>query len=78
MSHYARRNQHPDTVVITFLGAARVLVAPFIDAKLLVDRFDDLAEPWHVKAVSLVSARWTAPGPVRSATATHDTLPRFS
>jgi DNA-binding NtrC family response regulator len=57
------RNQHPDTVVITFLGPAqngkvelvehigsRVLVAPFTDAKLLVDRLDDLAEAWRVKA----------------------------
>ncbi len=57
------RNQHPDTVVITFLGPAqngkvepdehigsRVLVSPFTDAKLLVDRLDDLAEAWRVKA----------------------------
>lgn len=57
------RNQHPDTVVITFLGPAqngkvelveqagtRMLVQPFTDAKLLVDRLDDLAEAWRVKA----------------------------
>ena len=57
------RNQHPDTVVLTFLGPAqngkvelveqagtRVLVEPFTDAKLLVDRLDELAEAWRVKA----------------------------
>ncbi len=57
------RNQHPDTVVLTFLGPAengrvelvehagmRTLVSPFSDAKLLVDRLDTLAEAWRVKA----------------------------
>jgi DNA-binding NtrC family response regulator len=57
------RNQHPDTVVITFLGPAqngkvelveqvgtRLLVSPFTEAKQLVDRLDDLAEAWRVKA----------------------------
>jgi DNA-binding NtrC family response regulator len=58
------RNQHPDTVVLTFRGPAevngkvelveqagfRVLVEPFTDAKLLIDRLDDLAEAWRVKA----------------------------
>jgi CheY-like chemotaxis protein len=57
------RNQHPDTVVLTFLGPAqngkvelveqagsRVLVEPFTEAKLLVDRLDELAEAWRVKA----------------------------
>jgi DNA-binding NtrC family response regulator len=57
------RNQHPDTVVLTFLGPAdngrvelveqagtRTLVSPFNDVKLLVDRLDQLAEAWRVKA----------------------------
>jgi DNA-binding NtrC family response regulator len=57
------RNQHPDTVVLTFLGPAdnghvelietagtRTLVKPFTDAKLLVDRLDELAEAWRAKA----------------------------
>jgi len=57
------RNQHPDTVVLTFLGPAqngkvelveqagsRVLVEPFSEAKQLVDRLDDLAEAWRIKA----------------------------
>lgn len=57
------RNQHPDTVVLTFLGPAqngkvelveqhgtRLLVQPFTEAKLLVDRLDELAEAWRVKA----------------------------
>ena len=57
------RNQHPDTVVLTFLGPAqngrvelveqagsRVLVEPFREAKQLVDRLDELAEAWRVKA----------------------------
>ncbi|MGE0867957.1 MAG: response regulator [Kofleriaceae bacterium] len=57
------RNQHPDTVVLTFLGPAdngkvelvemagsRVLVAPFTEAKQLISRLDDLAEAWRVKA----------------------------
>ena len=57
------RNQHPDTVVLTFLGPSqngkvelveqagtRVLVQPFSEAKQLVDRLDELAEAWRVKA----------------------------
>ena len=59
----AIRNQHPDTVVLTFAGPAadgkvelvettgtRVLVKPFTDAQQLVARLDDLAEAWHAKA----------------------------
>ncbi|HEY4244625.1 MAG TPA: response regulator [Kofleriaceae bacterium] len=57
------RNQHPDTVVLTFLGPAdngkvelvethgtRTLVAPFRDASQLISRLDDLAEAWRAKA----------------------------
>ena len=57
------RNQHPDTVVLTFLGPAengkvdlvethgsRTLVAPFDDAAKLVSRLDDLAAAWRAKA----------------------------
>lgn len=57
------RNQHPDTVVLTFLGPAdngkvdlvetngtRTLVKPFSDARLLIERLDDLAEAWRAKA----------------------------
>ncbi len=57
------RNQHPDTVVLTFLGPSqngkvelveqagtRVLVQPFSETKQLVDRLDELAEAWRVKA----------------------------
>ncbi|HSK02698.1 MAG TPA: response regulator [Kofleriaceae bacterium] len=57
------RNQHPDTVVLTFLGpadngkveliettGARVLVKPFTDPQQLLDRLDDLAEAWRAKA----------------------------
>lgn len=57
------RNQHPDTVVLTFLGPAdngavnlveqngmRTLVSPFTDARQLVERLDQLAEAWRVKA----------------------------
>jgi DNA-binding NtrC family response regulator len=57
------RNQHPDTVVLTFLGPSdnghvqlieqagtRMLVEPFTDAKQLVLRLDDLSEAWRVKA----------------------------
>ena len=57
------RNQHPDTVVLTFLGPAdngkvelvemagmRSLINPFNDVKLLVERLDQLAEAWRVKA----------------------------
>lgn len=57
------RNQHPDTVVLTFLGPSengkvdlvelhgqRPLVTPFTEAKQLVDRLDELAEAWRIKA----------------------------
>ncbi|HWO18895.1 MAG TPA: response regulator [Kofleriaceae bacterium] len=57
------RNQHPDTVVLTFLGPAaqgmvelvettgtRVLVKPFTDPQQLIDRLEDLAEAWRAKA----------------------------
>lgn len=57
------RNQHPETVVLTFLGPAdngkvdlvemagmRTLINPFNDVKLMVDRLDQLAEAWRVKA----------------------------
>jgi DNA-binding NtrC family response regulator len=57
------RNQHPDTVVLTFLGPAdngkvelietsgtRVLVKPFTDGSQLLERLDDLAEAWRAKA----------------------------
>lgn len=57
------RNQHPDTVVLTFLGPSenghvelvetagmRTLVKPFSDARLLIDRLDELAEAWRAKA----------------------------
>ena len=57
------RNQHPDTVVLTFLGPAdngrvelvemagtRSLISPFNDVTLMVDRLDQLAEAWRVKA----------------------------
>jgi len=57
------RNQHPDTVVLTFLGPAengkvelvethgsRPLLQPFTDAQQLLDRLDDLAEAWRIKA----------------------------
>lgn len=57
------RNQHPDTVVLTFLGpsengrvelvelaGSRELVKPFTEAKQLLSRLDDLAEAWRVKA----------------------------
>ncbi len=57
------RNQHPDTVVLTFLGPAdngkvdlvetngvRSLVAPFNDAAQLVARLGDLAAAWRAKA----------------------------
>jgi DNA-binding NtrC family response regulator len=57
------RNQHPDAVVLTFLGPAangkislvetagtRVLVKPFTDAQVLIDRLDELAEAWRAKA----------------------------
>jgi len=57
------RNQHPDTVVLTFLGPAdngrvelvethgsRPLVQPFTDAQQLLGRLDELAEAWRIKA----------------------------
>jgi DNA-binding NtrC family response regulator len=57
------RNQHPDTVVLTFLGPAdngrvdlvethgsRPILQPFNDAQQLVDRLDELAEAWRIKA----------------------------
>jgi DNA-binding response OmpR family regulator len=57
------RNQHPDTVVLTFMGPAengrvelvetngtRTLIKPFTDAKLLIDRLDELSEAWRAKA----------------------------
>ncbi|CAN5895526.1 hypothetical protein BH11MYX3_BH11MYX3_16530 [soil metagenome] len=57
------RNQHPDTVVLTFLGPSdngrielvehagqRTLVNPFSETKQLADRLDQLAEAWRVKA----------------------------
>jgi DNA-binding NtrC family response regulator len=59
----AIRNEHPDTVVLTFLGPAahgkvelvgtsgtRVLVKPFTDAQQLIARLDELAEAWRAKA----------------------------
>ena len=57
------RNQHPDTVVLTFLGPSengkvelvettgtRVLVKPFTEAQQLLDRLGELAEAWRAKA----------------------------
>ncbi|MBA3391366.1 MAG: response regulator [Deltaproteobacteria bacterium] len=57
------RNQHPDTVVLTFLGPSqngrvelvemagtRMLVQPFSESQQLVERLDTLAEAWRVKA----------------------------
>jgi DNA-binding NtrC family response regulator len=57
------RNQHPDTVVLTFLGPAdngrvelvethgtRPLLQPFRDAQQLIARLDELAEAWRIKA----------------------------
>jgi len=57
------RNQHPDTVVLTFLGPAengrvelvethgsRPLLQPFTDPQQLLDRLDELAEAWRIKA----------------------------
>jgi DNA-binding NtrC family response regulator len=57
------RNQHPDTVVLTFLGPAdngrvelvethgsRSLLQPFREAQQLIDRLDELAEAWRAKA----------------------------
>ncbi|MDQ3370402.1 MAG: response regulator [Myxococcota bacterium] len=57
------RNQHPDTVVLTFLGPSqngrvelvelagtRTIVSPFSEPQQLVDRLDELAEAWRIKA----------------------------
>jgi DNA-binding NtrC family response regulator len=57
------RNQHPDTVVLTFLGPSdngrvdlvetngvRTILKPFSDAAQLVSRLGDLAEAWRAKA----------------------------
>jgi DNA-binding NtrC family response regulator len=57
------RNQHPDTVVLTFVGPSdngrvdlvethgmRSIVAPFREPSQLLDRLDDLAEAWRAKA----------------------------
>jgi DNA-binding NtrC family response regulator len=57
------RNQHPDTVVLTYLGpsdngrvelietaGSRTLIKPFTDGKLLIDRLDELSEAWRAKA----------------------------
>jgi DNA-binding NtrC family response regulator len=57
------RNQHPETVVLTFLGPAengrvelvetagqRPIVQPFTSAQQLLDRLGDLAEAWRIKA----------------------------
>lgn len=57
------RNQHPDTVVLTFMGPAengkvdlvevagmRTILSPFDDAQKLVARLDELAEGWRAKA----------------------------
>jgi DNA-binding response OmpR family regulator len=57
------RNQHPDTVVLTFLGpsengrvelvetaGSRPLLQPFRDPEQLLARLDELAEAWRAKA----------------------------
>ena len=57
------RNQHPDTVVLTFLGPAdnghvdlvethgkRSIVKPFTEANGLLSRLDELADAWRAKA----------------------------
>jgi CheY-like chemotaxis protein len=57
------RNQHPDTIVLTFLGPSenghvdlvethgkRTIVDPFTDAQMLIARLDELAEAWRAKA----------------------------
>ena len=57
------RNQHPDTVVLTFRGpsengqvslieqnGARTIVKPFTEAKQLLARMDELSEAWKAKA----------------------------
>ena len=57
------RNQHPDTVVLTFLGpsdnghvelvethGSRNIVKPFTEASQLITRLDELADAWRAKA----------------------------
>lgn len=57
------RNQHPDTVVLTFMGPAengkvdlvevagvRTILTPFDDPQKLIARLDELAEGWRAKA----------------------------
>jgi DNA-binding response OmpR family regulator len=57
------RNQHPDTIVLTFLGpaenghvelvethGARTIIKPFDDPQQLLARMDELAEAWRAKA----------------------------
>jgi len=57
------RNQHPDTVVLTFLGpsdngrvelvettGSRTIVKPFQQAQQLLARMDELSEAWRAKA----------------------------
>jgi DNA-binding NtrC family response regulator len=57
------RNQHPDTVVLTFLGpsdnghvdlvetnSTRTIIKPLDDAQKLIARLDELAEAWRAKA----------------------------
>jgi len=57
------RNQHPDTVVLTFLGPSdnghvelvetngkRSILKPFTEASQLVGRLDELADAWRAKA----------------------------
>jgi phosphoenolpyruvate carboxylase len=57
------RNQHPDTVVLTFLGPSdnghvelvethgkRSIVKPFTEASQLINRLDELADAWRAKA----------------------------
>jgi len=57
------RNQHPEAVVLTFLGpgaggrvelveahGSRPLLQPFHDPQQLLDRLDELAEAWRIKA----------------------------
>ena len=57
------RNQHPDTVVLTFLGPSdngrvdlvetngkRTILTPFTEASMLIQRLDDLADALRAKA----------------------------
>ncbi|HSD90888.1 MAG TPA: response regulator [Kofleriaceae bacterium] len=57
------RNQHPDTVVLTFLGpsenghlelveqvGSKALLKPFKEAKQLIGRLDELSAAWRIKA----------------------------